>query len=291
LAEGVASYTVETFQASDGYRWQYRCYAAADQAPRGQVICLHGIQSHAGWYEYSCTRLREAGFTVFFLDRRGSGVNIEDRGDTRSIGHLLGDLAEFLEMLTGKGGTERSALPRFLVGISWGGKLAAALEGIRPGLVQGLVLLCPGFFPRVRPSLRERLRIGWSRLVAPQRLFAIPLNDPELFTASPRWQDFLRQDPLSLHRATARFLVESRRLDRLLRSLPHRIHLPVLLLLAEKDRIIDNTATRRLVQKFASADKEIIEYPGAHHTLEFEPDPDRFIDDLIRWLNRHLEIV
>jgi alpha-beta hydrolase superfamily lysophospholipase len=281
---------VESFQAGDGYRWQYRRYKASGP-PRGQVICLHGIQSHAGWYEYSCTRLREAGFDVSFLDRRGSGTNIEDRGDAPSVGHLVKDLVEFLQVPGSEGGAEQPVVPRFLVGISWGAKLAAALGYFHPDLLQGLVFLCPGFCPKVGPSLGERLRIGWSRLVAPQRLFAIPLNDPELFTASPRWQDFLRQDPLSLHRATARFLVESRRLDRLLRSLPRRIHLPVLLLLAEKDRIIDNATTRRFVEKFASADKEIIEYPGAHHTLEFEPDPDRFLDDLIRWLNRHLEKV
>jgi alpha-beta hydrolase superfamily lysophospholipase len=40
------------------------------------------------------------------------------------------------------------------------------------------------------------------------------------------------------------------------------------------------------VDRFASTDIEIIEYPGAHHTLEFEPDPDRFIADLLRWLEQ-----
>jgi alpha-beta hydrolase superfamily lysophospholipase len=91
-----------------------------------------------------------------------------------------------------------------------------------------------------------------------------------------------------LHRATARFLVESFRLDRCVRSAPPLVKLPVLLLLAEQDRIIDNAATRRFVEKFATTDKEIIEYAGAHHTLEFEPDPDRFVGDLLRWLNQHI---
>jgi alpha-beta hydrolase superfamily lysophospholipase len=60
--------------------------------------------------------------------------------------------------------------------------------------------------------------------------------------------------------------------------------------LAEQDRIIDNTATRRFVEQLAATDKEIIEYAGAHHTLEFEPDPDRFVGDLLRWLNRQLVV-
>jgi alpha-beta hydrolase superfamily lysophospholipase len=173
------------------------------------------------------------------------------------------------------------------VAISWGGKLGAALQRRHPGLVDGLALLCPGFCPRVGPSLKQRLAILWSRLVAPRRPFPIPLNDPELFTASPDRQRFIREDPLGLRRATARLLIESVRLDGYLRVVPPHVRVPVLLLLAEHDRIIDNAPTRRFVERFASADKEVIEYPGAHHTLEFEPDPERFIGDLRRWLERH----
>ena len=31
----------------------------------------------------------------------------------------------------------------------------------------------------------------------------------------------------------------------------------------------------------------MIEYPEAHHTLEFEPDPTRYALDLIVWLEAH----
>jgi len=58
-------------------------------------------------------------------------------------------------------------------------------------------------------------------------------------------------------------------------------------MLAEKDRIIENNPTRRFFRRFASGDKQIIEYAGAHHTLEFEPTPDRFVGDLIEWLKKH----
>jgi alpha-beta hydrolase superfamily lysophospholipase len=289
LAETLTNYTLETFTASDGYRWRYRRYCDKKRSdpPRAHVVCLHGIQSHAGWYEYSCTRLSE-GFQIYFLDRRGSGSNNEARGDTPSFGRLLDDVAEFLAYLRSMREQSGEGLPVFLAAISWGGKLAAALPRWRPGQVDGLALLCPGFFPKVRSSWRQRLRIGWSRLVAPQRLFSIPLNDPALFTASPHWQQFLRQDPLSLRQASARLLVESVRLDRYLRSVPRWVQIPVLLLLAQDDRIIDNTATRKFVEAFATQDKEVIEYAGAHHTLEFEPDRHRFVHDLISWLNRRV---
>jgi alpha-beta hydrolase superfamily lysophospholipase len=63
------------------------------------------------------------------------------------------------------------------------------------------------------------------------------------------------------------------------------MRLPVLTLLAGRDRIIDNRRTRDFVGRFAGP-KEVVEYPEAHHTLEFEPDPENHLRDLIGWLNR-----
>lgn len=275
-------FTLKTYTVRDGYCCRFREYPAAG-TPRGRVVIVHGIQSHAGWYEYSCRRLSEAGFAVSFLDRRGSGQNEQARGDTPSFRRLLDDIAEFLRPLRQYNPT----LPIFLAGISWGGKPVTALQRRHPGLCDGLALLCPGFRPQVRPSRKERLGIIWSRLTSPRRLFPVPLSDPQLFTATPHWQQFIREDPLSLRQATARFFVESVRLDLYLRfALPH-VRLPVLLLLAEHDRIIDNARTRAYVERFPSLDKEVHEYAGAHHTLEFEENPDVFIADLLNWLERH----
>jgi alpha-beta hydrolase superfamily lysophospholipase len=287
LAEAPVGYQVEAFTASDGYCIRYRHYLVktpTEVSPRANVVCVHGIQSHAGWYSHSCTELSRAGFQVFFLDRRGSGINEAQRGDTPSFRRLLGDIYEFLRQLRP---SPTPAIPVFLLGISWGGKLVAAFQRFQPGQVAGLILLCPGLFPRVRPALVERLRIAWSRLTSPTRLFPIPLNDPELFTTNAAWQRFIQEDPLSLRQATARLLVESIRLDYYVRFVPRSVNIPVLVMLAERDRIIDNVLTRRFVEKFATADKEIIEYAGAAHTLEFEPAPSRFLADLRDWLDRH----
>jgi alpha-beta hydrolase superfamily lysophospholipase len=268
--------TIETFTASDGYRLHYRHYPARGTR-RGRVVCLHGIQSHGGWYTASCAYLAEQGWDVSFLDRRGSGLNQEARGDAPHSRRLLRDVAEFLA----------EGEPTLLVAISWGGKLAVALERFRPGLTRGLVLLAPGLCPLVRPPLAQRLAIAAARLLAPGRLFAIPLDDPELFTATPRWQAFIRDDPLALRRATARLLVASVFLDRAARRARSHVRVPVLLMLAGQDRIIDNARTRAWFSELGSPDREVIEYPQAHHTLEFEPAPAPVFADLARWLARH----
>ena len=73
---------VETQVASDGYRIHVAVWPVAEGTTvRARVVVIHGIQSHGGWYDDSCRRLAEAGFVVSFLDRRGSGLNEEGRGD------------------------------------------------------------------------------------------------------------------------------------------------------------------------------------------------------------------
>jgi alpha-beta hydrolase superfamily lysophospholipase len=271
-------WTLETHVAGDGYRWHYRHYVPG-QLPRATIVCIHGIQSHAGWYEQSCERLAEDGYDVYFLDRRGSGANKEARGDAPGFRRLLDDLAEFLE-------TRRGERPIVLLAISWGGKLAAALEQRHPGLVNAFALLCPGFCPSVGLALTRRLAVMAARLVAPRHLFDIPLTDPELFTANPEARRFIRDDPLALRQATARMLVESARLDGYLRWFPPRLTVPVLLMLAGHDRIIDNARTRTFVSRLTSASLlEVVDFPDAHHTLEFEPALP-FVAKLLVWLER-----
>jgi pimeloyl-ACP methyl ester carboxylesterase len=187
----------------------------------------------------------------------------------------MDDVAEYMSQLPP---------PRFLIGISWGAKLAVGLQRRHPGLTDGLVLIGPGLCPRVRPPLGEWMRIAAWRFLSPRRLFWIPLTEPELFTANRERRQFILDDRRALHQATARFLFESARLDVYLRFATRHVTMPVLVLLAGEDRIVDNGATRRYIERFATKDKTIIEYPHAHHTLEFEPGGPPYLLDLLTWM-------
>ena len=271
-----------TFRASDGYAFYYRRYDPPGR-PRARIVFVHGIRSHGGWYTRSCRALADAGYEVYFPDRRGSGLNTARRGDCPSFRRLLDDVAEFVQYLR----TERAYLPVFLAGISWGGKLAVGVQYRKPGLTDGLILLAPGIKPLVKPSVGERLRIFLASRVRPTRVFPIPLNDPDLFTASDEWQRYIAGEPHGLRLATARFLFASFALDVYLRRAARRVRLPALLMLAGRDRIIDNAKTRAFLAKFRSV-TTIVDYPEAHHTLEFEPDGHPWLDDLRAWVERRL---
>jgi alpha-beta hydrolase superfamily lysophospholipase len=55
-------------------------------------------------------------------------------------------------------------------------------------------------------------------------------------------------------------------------------------MLAGRDRIINNRRTVAFFRRTAAIKRTLIEYPNAAHTLEFEPDPTTYFDDLAAWI-------
>jgi alpha-beta hydrolase superfamily lysophospholipase len=282
LAE--AESQVRNWRASDGYIVHYRRWVPARRPALGRILALHGIQSHSAWYNWSCGQLCESGYEICFLDRRGGGMNERRRGDAPDAEQLIDDVTRFAAEWR-KSAAGSSAAPMVLLGISWGGKLAALAAGREPGLFDGVALLYPGLCARVRATWLQNLRLSLARrLGLHQRKVAIPLDDPRYFTAEPQYRQFIRQDPLSVHEVTVRFLLANRALDRQLLGAGGSLVCPALLMLAGRDQIIENAATRKIFERLAIGSKTIIEYAEAQHTLEFEPDRHRFLADLKNWL-------
>jgi alpha-beta hydrolase superfamily lysophospholipase len=271
--------SIEFDTARDGRRLAARVWHAAE-SPAARIVFLHGITSHGGWYEQAARHLSAAGFEVHFLDRRGSGLNAEQPGDVDDWRTWIDDVAVHLR-------AQSSRIPTVLCGISWGGKLAPAVARRHAAFVDALALICPGLYSPFLPGVLKR-----AVLAAPasprlrNRRVRIPLRQPELFTNSPDWQQFIARDPLALRRVTWRFAQHDRRLTRYARQSAPFLHMPVLMMLAGQDRIVDNARSRRFFGRIADPRKVLIEYPGAAHTLEFEPDTSGYFADLTDWISR-----
>lgn len=270
---------IEFYTASDGRRLALRVWRSAAVPPVARVVFLHGITSHGGWYDQSAEFLAGAGCDVAFLDRRGSGLNGEQMGDVDNWQTLVDDVAAFVRSQPDK------LPPTILCGISWGGKLAAAVVRRHPGLFAGVALICPGLYSPFMPGLAKKLALA---APAPARLkqrrLRVPLREPALFTDIPKWQSFIAHDPLALRTITWRFAQADRKLTRYAREAASFLHLPTLLLLAGQDRIVDNRRMRDYFGRMPGKRKVLVEYTGAAHTLEFESDPTRYFADLAGWV-------
>jgi alpha-beta hydrolase superfamily lysophospholipase len=136
----------------------------------------------------------------------------------------------------------------------------------------------------VNLSPARRVGVIAGHLVTPTARLPIPLT-PELYTANPPYLDFIRADPLRLLEATTQFFWETARLDRRRRRASASLRMPLLVLQGQDDKMIDVPKTRRWFARLGVEDKTYVAYPGAGHTLDFEPDRSRYLADMLTWLS------
>ncbi|MCI0365082.1 MAG: lysophospholipase, partial [Phycisphaerales bacterium] len=229
----------------DAYRgWgdrllRYRIVAS--DSPRFSLVYLHGIESHGTWFLPVAAKLARHGCTTYLLDRRGSGLNREPApGDAPGVDALIADVQHF-RAHHGNGALHLAAL-------SWGGKLALAAALAQPEYWQSLTLITPGLRAKVDLSLGRKFAVAMNIAVGGGGRFAVPLC-PEMFTTTPQSLQFIREDPWRLTCVTARFLRASRELDQRIAHHTPPLPTPLLVILAEHDRIIDNNGVTALVQR------------------------------------------
>jgi acylglycerol lipase len=279
-----ATATEEAFRAADGTELAYIAYRRTAQAAKTAFVYLHGISSHAGWFDEPARMLTDRGFDVFCLDRRGSGINRENRG------FLSGHLERYEMLLSDirslRGQLESWYENMFLIGLSWGGKLAVAYALTHPRDFRGLVLVTPGLRAKADMSLLAKARVVVSSLFSPKSSFDLPLR-AEMFTTTARHMQYIRNDPLRTRRVTASFFMQSRKLDRFIDAHIEELSLPVLLFLAGNDRIIDNEGVVSLLDRRSRSGLKIVRYEDQVHSIQFDA-PERMVEEIVKWQSPRL---
>jgi acylglycerol lipase len=244
------------------------------------LVFTHGIASHAGWFGETAAELAAAGIAVYGPDRRGSGRSGGRRGHLAGYEQAIADLDLVLELAAAE---LPAGAPVFLAGSSWAAKLALVAAARAEPKAAGLLLLGPGMFPVVSLPPAQFLAVLAGHLVAPTATLPIPLT-PELYTPNPAYVAAIRADRLRLLRATTSFYWATARLDRARAAASARLRLPLLLLQGQADAMMDVAATRAWFDALGAPDATYVGYPGAGHTLDFEPERGRYLSDLRTWL-------
>ncbi|MFH0731692.1 MAG: alpha/beta fold hydrolase [Candidatus Omnitrophota bacterium] len=268
---------IKKFRTNDNLELFYRSWKADKDA--ACVVYLHGLESHMGWFSNLAVFLNNGGFNVYAFDRRGSGLNRDQRGHVYNYRNLFDDIEIFLDLVR----TEHPKAKVFLAGLCLGGKIAVNFFLYYPRAVDGLVLLSPSIGNKLKFSLLAKLGILLFGLFKPQKEFKIPIED-NMFTANEKYIDFIKNDPLRLHYVSARYYLEIFRMGRDFKEATHNVSVPLLLLLAGIDDIVDVKAASSWFQQALSNDKTMKIYEGCHHIILFEERPEEIMQYIVDWI-------
>lgn len=264
---------IGTHRQSDGYGSRFRRWGA--DGGEDAIVLLHGGISHAGWQApLGEAIVRSSDIAFVTLDRRGSGLNEVARG------HLISEEREVEDVLSLVETIARSYRRVHLAGWCFGGQVASiiASRAAGRGLVTSLVMVAPGFVfgERYADVLRLSMQSVFGALEAlgiqpdPARPFVpVPLQ-PSDFTESRAWLDFIERDELRLRHVTPSTVSVWNDLANRSRTVLGQLGgIPVLAVLAGRDRLVDNARVRAMLLEQVRPAPQIEEL-DAHHAVQFD---------------------
>jgi lysophospholipase len=284
-----ASTGLKSYTGSRQEQLQYRFWSSNTAYP--VLVYVHGIEGHSQWFDRAAAQLSQRGINVYAADRRGAGLNKGADCSLLSRTVLLSDLSLFLSEIK----RQHPSSDLYLLGNCWGGTLSIlyakevcqsqshSLSKLVP--INGLILSCPAIKTFCDVSLPIKLAIGWSYLCHSNQEFPFPLT-PEMFTKNPQYLKFICEDNLRTTAAYAGFLIETIKMQYLATRAAAELNLPILLLQAENDAIVDKRAVAKWFKQIKSPGKQFFLFAGADHSLDFEPDIFDYLDKISSWITR-----
>lgn len=245
------------------------------------LLILHGLFSHMGWYRSLAEEMAAAGASVYMLDRRGAGLSQGPRGHMPNWPTLVRDVGAVAHEIRAR----HPGRPLHCLGISLGGTIALATSILHPDLFASQILLSPGLAAGFPVPLRKRLRLLRSFLLKPRQLFDLPFAVDTL-TDHPRWRQALAADPLRTQQVTARFLVETFRMQKFVRARMPDVRVPLLALLAAKDQLVDNQVAIAALRRAGSHRVRIEVFEGAAHILPASVPSTELLQRFAHWLRQ-----
>jgi alpha-beta hydrolase superfamily lysophospholipase len=269
--------------ARDGIKLAVHEWAPVQrQAGQPVVLFLHGIGMHGAPYAAIAAGFTSHGIVLVAPDLRGHGQSEGTRGILVEPHVLRADVGAVYEAIE-KRYPDAGVV---LVGDSMGGLLAADYAWRGERRLAGVALLVPAF--GVYEGLLERNLLGLGEVLTSRR---VALGTPDQIHGCTRNPDFARArlaDALALNEVRLSYVMNIGRMQREWPRAAAEMTLPLYVIVAGNDRIVDNKATKKVFDRAATPAPEKISrnYKDASHTVCWDPDTPALIDDLARWVLR-----
>lgn len=250
--------------------------------PKAAVVLIHGFGDHSGGLQNLTTSLVKNKYLVYAIDLRGHGKSSGQRGFIRNWNEFREDLNVLLKLV----GAEDPELPLFMIGHSMGGVITLDYSLISPEGIDGVVAISPGI--SYEPTPIERFGVLVMGRLKPD-LKIIKSGNFQLEAKDPAIQ--AKHNPEGLRHNTATpglgrgLLYASKRVIKNAAS----INMPLLLQYGLADKITPPKKLNQFFNQVGSKDKQVIEYPNARHRPFDEAGKEKFLADLINWLDQQVD--
>jgi acylglycerol lipase len=252
---------------------------------RAVLLVVHGLAEHSGRYMNLVNYFVPLGYAVYGIDHIGHGRSEGRRLYVESFDDYTGPLGTYVDMVR----CRQPGKPLFLVGHSMGGLIGALhlidhQEALSGAVLSGPAVRAPGDTPKALVFIGRVLSALFPRL----ELIRL---DAEGVSRDPAVVKTYLADPLVCRgKMTARLGTEMLDAMKRIDAEANRIILPLLILQGSADRLVDPTGAHLLYEKVASPDKKLIVYEGLYHEVFNEPERDRVLSDVEKWLEGHFPI-
>jgi alpha-beta hydrolase superfamily lysophospholipase len=222
------------------------------------------------------------GFAVYGFDHRGHGRSPGKRGHIMGWNEFREDVKQFVDKIHQEGADK----PLFLYGHSMGGLIVLDYvlhypEGLSGVIASGPILAQPGVSPFLLMLSRILSKI-WPSFSIDTKLDADAISrDPEVIKA-------YEADPLVHSMASARFGTELTATMEWTHDHAFELKIPLLILHGEADKLVPPAGSRKFFENVNLNDKELQTYPGGYHEPHNDIEHQTVLNDLERWLQKHL---
>ncbi len=250
------------------------------------VVYVHGLGDHIDRYGALTQSLTQAGCAVAMFDQRGHGRSDGRRGHVERFMDWVDDLASFIHFSMA---ALPPGVPLFLVGHSMGALIGINFLLTHAAPVAGMVSLSAAFVPTVQiPHWKQNLGRRLARLLPEVAIDNGVKN--RFITRDEEELAKIEEDPLFHHKLTLSAGYEIVKNLELVGGLPHRIHVPMLMLAGTGDQICDPAASVRFAKGLPNHQSSYHLYQGMYHDLLHDVGREQVLSDLTGWILQHAQL-
>ncbi|NBO96569.1 MAG: alpha/beta hydrolase [Betaproteobacteria bacterium] len=278
--------TIDSLPWSYGNLAVYRWNASLPMQARGVVLMVHGLGEHMGRYSQTAQVLQQEGWICVGYDHLGHGRSEGDRGKIPFSDALVEGLVHVAQHVIAEMPSKIAQdLPLILLGHSMGGLVvvqAIAKARDRMPDICAAVLSAPAL--GIFLSTSEKWLLHCIPLLVPNLCLANKIDTSTLCRDRAVVERY-NKDPLVHRKISLRLAAwmfhASQQIDQCARDWS----IPVLLLLAGKDELVDNNSARRFAQQLSAELVAVDNEPEMLHEVLNDPEKGRVLNRIADWMD------